>query len=235
MIGTTKIDWTDGTWNPVTGCTKFSAGCDHCYAAKMAPRLRGMGHWKYRNGFEVTCHPEVLMKPYSDKKPKKIFVNSMSDLFHDDVSEDFIWQTFEAMGAASWHKFQVLTKRAERLAAIASELPWYPNIWMGVTIENDNAAYRAELLRQTPAAVKFVSLEPLLSPLPSLDVVGLDWVIVGGETGPGARPMLEPWVRDLRDCAVGAGVPFFFKQWGGPNNKTRGKLVQGRRWTQFPA
>ncbi|WP_243438175.1 DUF5131 family protein [Fundidesulfovibrio soli] len=231
----TKISWTDDTWNPVTGCTKHSAGCDNCYAERMAPRLRGMANQngKYRNGFEVTCHPEVLSKPQRSHV-RRMFVNSMSDLFHKDVSLSFITQVFEVMGQVPAITFQILTKRAERLVELAPQLTWHPNVWMGVTIEADDYTFRADLLKQTAAAVKFVSLEPLLGPLPSLDVAGLDWVIVGGETGPGARPMLEPWVLDIRDRVVSAGIPFFFKQWGGRGNKTRGKMLQGKLWHQFP-
>lgn len=230
----TKIHWTDATWNPVTGCTPISSGCANCYAQKMAHRLKRMGQEKYRNGFEVTCHPDWLDWPLKDTRPKRIFVNSMSDLFHLDVPEAFIQDVFKMMGEAHWHTFQVLTKRADRLEEISSRLPWHPNIWMGVTIEDDPYTWRADALRSTGAAVKFVSLEPLLGPLPSLDLAGLDWVIVGGESGPKARPMQLPWVLPIRDASVAAGMPFFFKQWGGRRKPVDGDLLQGQRWHQFP-
>lgn len=231
-----KIDWTDSTWNPVTGCTKYSAGCDNCYAARMAPRLQGMKNQKgkYRNGFTVTCHPQELAKSSKFRAGKRVFVNSMSDLFHEDVPYSFIAETFAAMGQSPGVTYQVLTKRAERLLDLAPHLPWHANVWMGVTIEADRYAHRAELLKQTGAAVKFVSLEPLLGPVPSLQLEGLDWFIVGGETGPRPRPMEDSWVLDIRDRVVSAGIPLFFKQWGGRNNKMRGKTIQGRRWEQFP-
>ena len=232
----TKIAWTNQTWNPVTGCTKFSVGCDNCYAERMAPRLKGMKNQKgkYRNGFEVTCHPQTLSMPLKGRRARRVFVNSMSDLFHKEVPLSFITQVFDVMGNAPWITFQVLTKRAERLVELAPQLTWHPNVHMGVTIEADKYAFRAELLKETPAVVKFVSLEPLLSPVPSVNFAGLEWVIVGGETGQRARPMLEQWVLDIRDRVVGAGIPFFFKQWGGRNNTARGKMLQGQVWQQFP-
>ena len=229
-----KIEWTNNTWNPITGCTKFSPGCAHCYAQKMALRLQGMGRPKYRNGFTVTCHPDVLEVPFAWKKPEMIFVCSMSDMFHQDVSLEFIQAIFEVMNQASWHTFQILTKRAERLAELAPLLPWTPNIWAGVTIESDAYVDRAEALKTTDAAVKFVSLEPLLGPLPSLDYSGLDWVLAGGESGPGARPMQAAWVRDIRDKATARGIPFLFKQWGGRNKKLAGRLLDGLEWDEFP-
>lgn len=231
-----KIDWTDATWNPVTGCTKYSPGCDNCYAARMAPRLKGMKNQKgkYRNGFTVTCHPNELAKSSEFRAGKRVFVNSMSDLFHEDVPFSFIAETFAAMGQSPGVAFQILTKRAERMLDLSPHLPWHGNVWMGVTIETDQYTHRAELLKQTGAAVKFVSLEPLLGPVPSLQLEGLDWVIVGGETGPRPRPMEASWVFDVRDRVVSAGIPFFFKQWGGRASKTRGKMIQGRLWQQFP-
>jgi len=234
MSFTSQIHWTDGTWNPITGCTKYSLGCKNCYASKFAPRLKGMGLKKYKNGFDVTCHPGELQKPLLVKKPQKIFTCSMSDAFHVEVPVEFDLDIFNIMGQAHWHTFQVLTKRAERLAELSSLLPWAPNIWAGVTIESDAYAYRAELLKSTGAAVKFVSLEPLLGPLPSLDYNGLDWIIVGGESGPGARPMEESWVIDIRDQALAHGIPFFFKQIGGKNSKLAGRLLEGRTWDEFP-
>ena len=235
MSASSKIEWTQGSWNPITGCTKLSPGCAHCYAHKMALRQQGMGRPKYRNGFAVTCHPEELQVPLTWNKSKMIFTCSMSDLFHKDVPFEFISSIFEVMGQASWHTFQVLTKRAERLAELGPLLPWTPNIWAGVTIESDAYAARAEALKSTPAAVKFVSLEPLLGPLPSLEMAGLHWVIVGGESGPGARPMEASWVTELRDKATAEGVPFFFKQWGGRSKKLAGRLLEGRTWDEFPA
>lgn len=232
----TKIDWTDSTWNPVTGCTKYSQGCDNCYAARMAPRLQGMKNQKgkYRNGFTVTCHPHELEKASKFSAGKRVFVNSMGDLFHEDVPFSFIAETFAEIGRSPDVTFQILTKRAERMLDLAPHLPWHGNVWMGVTIEADEYAYRAELLKQAGAAIKFVSLEPLLGPVPSLQLEGLDWVIIGGETGPRPRPMEASWVQDIRDCAVALGIPFFFKQWGGRNSRARGKMVQGRLWQQFP-
>lgn len=210
----TKIEWTETTWNPLTGCTKVSPGCKHCYAERMAQRLQAMGLEKYRHGFKLALHPGVLEDPLHWKKPQMIFVNSMSDLFHGGVPLDFIQQVFSVMRRAHWHTFQVLTKRAERLQELDSLLDWPSNVWMGVSVESSDYIHRVHLLRQTHAAVKFVSCEPLLGPLPNLPLEGIDWVIAGGETGPGARPMHPDWARSLRDqCAV-AGVPFFFKKMG---------------------
>ena len=231
----TRIEWTEATWNPVTGCTKMSPGCTHCYAERMAHRLQAMGLDKYRNGFRITLHPDVLEAPLRWKKPRMIFVNSMSDLFHHDVPLDFIYQVFEVMRKASRHSFQVLTKRAKRLRAIAPSLPWPENVWMGVSVEHAAYTYRIDMLRQTGAAVKFLSLEPLLGPLPNLDLTGIHWVIVGGESGPGARPMEVEWVRDIRDQCVRAGVPFFFKQWGGVVKKRTGRILDGRTWDEMPS
>jgi protein gp37 len=230
-----NIEWTESTWNPVTGCTKISPGCAHCYAEVMSRRLKAMGQPNYRRGFRVTTHPHALDLPLSWRKPQMIFVNSMSDLFHDDVSLDFIQKVFEVMGRADWHTYQVLTKRAERLVELAPALPWRPNIWMGVTVENADCAYRIDHLRRTSAAVKFLSLEPLLGPLPHLNLEGIDWVVVGGESGPGARPVDPAWITDIRDQCLEAGVSFFFKQWGGVHKKRAGRLLEGRTWDQMPA
>ncbi len=230
----TRIEWTDATWNPVTGCTKTSSGCRNCYAERMAARLQAMGQPNYRNGFAVTCHPHMLDYPLHLKQPRNIFVNSMSDLFHEDVPEDFIRQVFEVMAAAPRHRFQVLTKRAVRLAELAPRLPWPDHVWMGVTVENAACIDRIRNLKNTPAKVKFLSLEPLLSALPNLPLSGIDWVIVGGESGPGARPMHPTWVEDLhRQCAA-AGVPFFFKQWGGVRKKAAGRELFGRTFDELP-
>ncbi len=237
MSQKSRIEWTEMTWNPVTGCTKLSAGCQNCYAAVMAKRLKAMGQANYRNGFRVTCHPATLSAPLHWRKPQLVFVNSMSDLFHADVSEDFIQRVFDVMTQAGKHTFQVLTKRAERLAALAPRLPWPTNIWAGVTVENAAYTHRIDFLRAVPAAVRFLSLEPLLGPIPNIDLDGIHWVIVGGESGPNCRPMDKDWVRSLRDQCLAAKVPFFFKQWGGPNHmkKKNGSVLDGRVWKDRPA
>ena len=234
MSTRSTIEWTEATWNPVTGCTKISPGCKHCYAERMASRLKEMGLRNYANGFELTLHEHMLRKPLSWKKPQMIFVNSMSDLFHDAVPVPFIERVFNVMQRASWHQFQVLTKRAERLLKLSTELEWSDNVWMGVSIENNDYQFRVDLLRQSEARFKFLSLEPLLGPLPNLELTGIDWVIVGGESGPGARPMEEDWVRQIRDNCVSSGVPFFFKQWGGVNKKRTGRELEGRTWDELP-
>ena len=229
-----RIEWTESTWNPVTGCTKISAGCAHCYAERMAKRLLAMGQPNYRNGFEVTCHPQALEMPLRWKKSKMIFVNSMSDLFHKKVPIRFIEEIFFTMNEARWHTFQILTKRADRLVQLSSRFKWTPNIWMGVTVENADHVDRIDCLREIPAAVRFLSLEPLLGPLPELNLTNIDWVIVGGESGPGARPMDPAWALDLRDQCLNAGVAFFFKQWGGVRKKKAGRLLEKRTWDQMP-
>jgi protein gp37 len=229
-----KIEWTEATWNPVTGCTKISPGCKHCYAERLAKRLQAMGQPNYANGFQVTLHEHMLGAPMGWNKPQMVFVNSMSDLFHDKVPFTFIDKVFKVMSVANQHRYQVLTKRSERLAELASSLSWTPNIWQGVTVENADYAFRVDHLRQVPAAVKFLSLEPLLGPIPGLNLEGIDWVIVGGESGPGARPMLSEWVLDLRDQCQRARVPFFFKQWGGTNKKKAGRLLNGRTYDGMP-
>jgi len=229
-----SIEWTGATWNPVTGCTKVSAGCKNCYAERMAKRLQAMGQRNYRDGFALTLQPHMLEHPLSWKKPQTIFVNSMSDLFHEDVPLDYIRQVFDVMEHASWHRFQVLTKRADRLAELAPKLDWPENVWMGVSVENWDSVERIDALRATPAALKFLSLEPLLGPLPHLNLHGMDWVIVGGESGPGARPIQEEWVVDLRNQCKQALVPFFFKQWGGKQKKKSGRELQGEIWDELP-
>lgn len=234
MAVKSSIEWTESTWNPVTGCTKISPGCKHCYAERMAKRLNAMGQPNYVNGFELTLHKDALELPLRWKKPKTIFVNSMSDLFHEDVPDTFILSAFDVMRRASWHRFQVLTKRSERMTAISPRLPWANNIWMGVSVENADTAFRIDYLRRTEAHIKFLSLEPLLGPLPHLDLSGINWVIVGGESGPGARPMDEGWVIDLRRQCQRAGVSFFFKQWGGVHKKKAGRLLKGRTWNELP-
>jgi protein gp37 len=228
------IEWTEATWNPVTGCTKVSPGCKFCYAERMAERLQAMGQANYRDGFRLTLQPHMLELPLHWKKPKTIFVNSMSDLFHRDIPLDYLLQVFDVMRRAHWHSFQVLTKRSDRLAQLAPSIEWTPNVWMGVSVESDAYRFRIDDLRETKAAVKFLSLEPLLGPLPRLDLHGIDWAIVGGESGPLARPMEAAWVIDLRDQCRAAKVRFFFKQWGGKNKKRAGRLLEGRTWDQMP-
>lgn len=228
------IEWTESTWNPVTGCNKISPGCKHCYAERMAERLQAMGQANYRNGFELTLQPQMLELPLSWKRPQTIFVNSMSDLFHTDVPLDYIQRVFDVMRRARWHRFQVLTKRADRLAALDRELDWPANVWMGVSVENADYVDRIDGLRAARAQVKFLSLEPLLGPLSTLDLQGIDWVIVGGESGPGARPMQPSWVTEIRDQCLAAEVSFFFKQWGGVNKKRAGRTLEGRTWSEMP-
>lgn len=228
------IEWTESTWNPVTGCTKVSPGCKHCYAETMAKRLHAMGQANYANGFRVTLHPHALELPLSWKKPRRIFVNSMSDLFHERIPLDFILQVFDVMGRADWHEYQVLTKRSTRLLELDGDLPWREHIWMGVSVERQDYSFRIDHLRQTSALMKFLSLEPLLGPLSALDLTGIDWVIVGGESGAGARPMQRDWVTDVRDQCVRAEVPFFFKQWGGVHKKRAGRELEGRTWDEMP-
>lgn len=229
-----SIEWTDATWNPVTGCTKISPACKHCYAERMAKRLRAMGQRNYANGFELTLQPHMLELPLKWRRPSRVFVNSMSDLFHRDVPVHYIREVFEVMRRADWHQYQVLTKRSERLCELAPQLPWEPQIWMGVSVENQDYLYRVDDLRQTGAQIKFLSLEPLLGPLHRLNLRGIHWVIVGGESGPGARPMHPDWIRDIRDRCVHANVPFFFKQWGGPVKSRTGRLLDGRTWDEIP-
>ena len=221
MAENSSIEWTEATWNPLTGCTKISPGCKRCYAERMAKRLKAMGQKNYRNGFRLTLHKEMLEKPLHWRTPQLIFVNSMSDLFQDGVPVEFIQSVFRTMRLSHWHLFQVLTKRSERLLELNEVLDWPPNVWMGVSVETAKYVSRIDDLRKTGAAVKFLSLEPLLGPLPGLNLHGIDWVIVGGESGPGARPMQASWATDLRDQCSSANVPFFFKQWGGVNKKSR--------------
>lgn len=234
MATDSAIEWTEATWNPVTGCNKISPGCKHCYAERMSKRLQAMGQLNYANGFELTLHEHMLDRPLLWKKPQVIFVNSMSDLFHEEVPFEFISRVFDTMRRAYWHQFQVLTKRSARLSELSPEIKWPPNVWMGVSVENEDYAFRIDHLRETAACVKFLSLEPLLGPLPNLNLDGIDWAIVGGESGPGARPMAEDWVIDIRDQCLAANVPFFFKQWGGPRKKKTGRLLEGRTWDEMP-
>jgi protein gp37 len=234
MAAMSKIEWTDCTWNPVTGCSHVSEGCENCYAERMAKRLQAMGNPNYVDGFKVRCHRHMLARPLEWRTPRYVFVNSMSDLFHPEVPTEFIKDVFAVMAKAHWHTFQVLTKRAERLWELGQSLPWSPNIWAGVTIENQACLSRLDSLLHTQAPVRFLSLEPLLDPLSGLDLSGIDWVIVGGESGPKARPMRPEWVRSIRDMCEEAQVPFFFKQWGGTNRKATGRVLDGRTWDERP-
>ncbi len=234
MATNSAIEWTQSTWNPVTGCTKISPGCKHCYAERMALRLQAMGQSNYVNGFRATLQPQALELPLRWKKPQRIFVNSMSDLFHKDVPLEFVRQVFDVMGRAHWHQYQILTKRSDRLLELSPQLPWQSHIWMGVSVERQDYYFRIDHLRQTAAHIKFLSLEPLLGPLPNLDLCGIDWVIVGGESGPGARPVNPDWVTDIRDQCLAMGVAFFFKQWGGVNKKAAGRELEGRTWDEMP-
>ena len=234
MAQNSKIEWTESTWNPVTGCTKISEGCKNCYAERMALRLRAAGSPNYANGFRVTLHHHALEIPLRWKQPRTIFVNSMSDLFHKDVPFDFISKIFDVMHRAPHHRFQILTKRSHRLLELSSKLNWPDNVWMGVTVENYECAFRIAHLRETKAAIKFISFVPLLGPIPNINLEGIDWVIVGGESGPRARPMAPDWPIDIRDQCIAANVPFFFKQWGGVNKKKNGCTLDGQIWNEMP-
>lgn len=234
MAEHSSIEWTEATWNPVTGCTKVSPGCDNCYAERLAERLLAMGNPRYRNGFEVTLHEDQLTLPLRWRQPKLVFVNSMSDLFHPKVPTDFIQQVFAVMAQVERHTFQVLTKRPKRVAALSEKLPWPNNVWVGTSIESQYYVGRADDLRRVEkAAVKFLSLEPLLGPL-ELDLADIGWVIAGGESGPNARPPRREWVRSIRDQCLAAGVPFFFKQWGGRTPKAGGRILDGEVWGEMP-
>lgn len=233
-MATSKIEWTEMTWNPVTGCTKVSTGCKHCYAEVMASRLKAMGVEKYASGFQLTLHPNEINTPRNWRKSRTIFVNSMSDLFHRSVPDEFIFEVFDTMRECSQHRFQVLTKRANRLRALDPRLYWASNVWMGVSVEDRRRMHRIEGLRSTGAKLKFLSLEPLLGPLPNLQLEGINWVIVGGESGPKARPLDREWVVEIRDQCRDAGVPFFFKQWGGKNKKRAGRVLDGQIYDEMP-
>jgi len=234
MAGKSAIEWTEYTWNPVTGCTKISPGCQNCYAERIAKRLQAMGQVNYINGFKVTMHEHVLLTPFRWKKPSIVFVNSMSDLFHEDISLEFIQKVFDVIRRTSKHTYQVLTKRAKRLAELSASLEWPDNVWMGVSIENADYHYRIDYLRQTSAQVKFVSIEPMLGPIKQLKLKGINWVIVGGESGPGARLLKKEWVADIKEQCLSENVAFFFKQWGGMNKKKAGRKLEGRVWNQMP-
>jgi protein gp37 len=234
MARKTSIEWTEMTWNPVTGCSKISPGCKNCYAERMAHRLAAMGQERYRNGFEVTLQEDIVQLPLHWAEPRVIFVNSMSDLFHEDIPDSFIQKVFNTMVTADWHVFQILTKRAERLAELASHLRWAKNIWMGVSVESPQYTFRIGHLQKVPAAVRFLSVEPLLAPIPKLPLAGIDWVILGGESGPGSRLMELEWVREIRDRCISKNVPFFFKQWGGVRKKQAGRTLDGLEWDEMP-
>jgi len=229
------IEWTEATWNPVTGCTKLSAGCANCYAERMALRLKAMGQPNYAEGFAVRMHEHMLEVPMGWRRPQTVFVNSMSDLFHEDVAFDFIQRVFDVMQRADWHTFQVLTKRSGRLCELAPLLRWPANVWMGVSVENAQVLHRVDDLRSAEGpGCRFLSLEPLLEPLPGIDLRGIDWVIAGGESGPRARPLAPEWVREVRDACVHDDVPFFFKQWGGTRKKRAGRELDGETWDEMP-
>ncbi len=235
MAAKSAIEWTGSTWNPSTGCDAISPGCENCYAERMSYRLKAMGQTKYQNGFKLTLHPDTLELPLHWKKPQRIFVNSMSDLFHHDVPEEYIQKVFATMGKAHWHQFQVLTKRSGRLLAMSERLPWPSNVWMGVSVESALYKTRIDHLRRTGATIKFLSLEPLIEDLGEICLNGIDWVIVGGESGPGARPMQREWVDDIRGQCQRSRVPFFFKQWGGVQKKRTGRKLNGQTYDAMPA
>ena len=234
MAVKSSIEWTESTWNPVTGCTKVSPGCKHCYAERLAERLQAMGQRNYRNGFKLTLQPHMLNLPLQWRKPQRIFVNSMSDLFHNDVPVSYLLRVFDVMRRAHWHQFQILTKRSDNLRELDRLINWPQNVWMGVSVENEEYTWRIDDLRRTNARTKFLSIEPLLGPLSGLDLSGIDWVIVGGESGPSARPIQRKWVVDIRRQCRQAGVPFFFKQWGGVNKKRTGRELDGRTYDEMP-
>jgi protein gp37 len=238
MAVSTPIEWTDATWNPVTGCTKISAGCDHCYAERFSERFRGTRGHPFEAGFDLTLRPERLDQPLHWRTPRMIFVNSMSDLFHKEIPREFVARVFDTMEAAPWHIFQVLTKRSSLMRDFLRtryEMRRGPfHMWFGVSVEDGTKTSRIRHLREAPASVRFLSIEPLIGPVGKLDLTGIDWVIVGGESGPGARPMKEEWALNIRDQCHVADVAFFFKQWGGRTPKSGGRLLEGEEWSQFP-
>jgi protein gp37 len=233
-MATSKIEWTGSTWNPITGCTKYSDGCTNCYAEKMANRLKNMGLKKYENLFNLTLHYENIEDPLFMKKPQTIFVCSMSDIFHKDVPDEFILKLFEVMNKAHWHTFQVLTKRAERIKELNDSITWTKNIWLGTTVESQKVIHRIDYLRESGAYIKFLSIEPLLTPINDLKLKNIDWVIVGGESGAKARPMLKEWVIDIKNQCKAQDVPFFFKQWGAKNKKKAGRLLDNNTYDEMP-
>ena len=242
MAQNSAIEWTEATWNPTTGCTKVSPGCAHCYAERMAHRLQAMGQPRYDQGFQLTLQEDVVELPLHWKTPRIIFVNSMSDLFHKDVPDEFIRRCFETMKTASQHKYQVLTKRPERVVQLADKLDWSDNIWMGTSVESTTYIERIRVLKRVPAKIRFLSIEPLLGAIPRLPLKGIHWVIVGGESGPQSRPMKAEWVREIRDQCIAKEVPFFFKQWGAygadgvrSSKKANGRELDGRTWSEMPS
>lgn len=235
MAKHSSIEWTESTWNPITGCTKISSGCKNCYAERMAKRLQAMGNPNYSNGFKLSIHQDSFQLPLQWKKPRMIFVNSMSDLFHEDVPNPVIIRLIDVMREAHWHTFQVLTKRSKRLKKLNKHIDWPPNLWMGVSVENQETTTRIHDLVKVKSKIKFLSLEPLLGSIPKLPLNGIDWVIVGGESGPYARHMDIDWVLDIRDQCIATNTPFFFKQWGGVNKKKNGRILEGETWNQMPA
>ena len=234
MSITSKIEWTEATWNPVTGCTKCSDGCQHCYAATLAKRLKAMGNIRYQNGFNVTIHQDLITRPLDWKKPKMIFVNSMSDLFHEEIPAETILAIFKTMNRATWHTFQVLTKRPDRLLDLSPSINWTSNIWMGVTVENKRVIDRCEKLKRCGAAVKFISAEPLLESIHEISLNGIDWLIVGGESGPGCRPIKKEWIIELKELAEKSKTAFFFKQWGGVHHSQAGSELDGCQYKEYP-
>jgi len=234
MSDSSAIEWTEATWNPVTGCTKISIGCQNCYAERMAYRLQAMGQANYSDGFKVKTHEKVLLLPLRWKKSRTIFVNSMSDLFHEEVPVSFISKVFKIIEKTPHHIFQILTKRSDNLQKLSKCLPWPDNIWMGVTVENNKYLQRIDDLINIPARIKFISFEPLLGPITDIDLTNIDWVVVGGESGPKARPMSPSWVKHIRNQCLATNVPFFFKQWGGFNKKKAGRMLDGRTWDEMP-
>lgn len=238
MSSTTQIEWTDATWNPVTGCSKITRGCDLCYAERFSERFRGVPSHPFENGFDLTLRPERLREPLRWRQPRRVFVNSMSDLFHKEIPRSFIDSVFETMEAASWHTFQVLTKRSSLmmryLCARYGDGVAPPHVWVGVSVEDAKNAIRLKHLRAAPASTKFISFEPLLGPVGKIDLTGINWAIVGGESGPKARPMAEEWALEIRDQCRVAKVAFFFKQWGGLRPKSGGRMLRGREWNQYP-
>jgi protein gp37 len=231
---TTKIEWTESTWNPITGCDKISPGCKNCYAERMAKRLSKMNQIKYVNGFKLTLQPDTLNEPYKWKRPRLVFVNSMSDLFHEDVPLEYIKRVFEVMNRCREHQFQILTKRSGRLKKLSKYLDWAENIWMGVSVESEKYLYRIDDLKETPSKIKFISFEPLLEEIKNVNLLNIDWVIVGGESGPKSRKIEEPWVMNIKTICQKQKVSFFFKQWGGINKKKTGRILAGRKWDEMP-
>jgi protein gp37 len=238
MAAATSIEWTDTTWNPVTGCTKISAGCDHCYAERFSERFRGTLNHPFETGFDLTLRPERIEQPLTWRRPRMVFVNSMSDLFHKEIPRAFISKVFDTMERAHWHTFQVLTKRSSLMRNFLrqrySSTPAPTHMWFGVSVEDGARLSRLRHLREAPAGIRFLSIEPLIGPIGKIELDGIDWVIVGGESGPGARPMNPDWVREIRDQCTAAGVAFFFKQWGGLRPKSGGRQLDGREWSDFP-